>query len=122
MRLGLLFALPLIGFAQLCKPGQIAITSEKTWGAGLGHNYQTAVIRNTSKSACYVEGVPRVVLLDEAGNVVPSKTSGNTAVNACGEGSNRYLLKPGESARIWTVTLFSNFVEKRLWYAPCALA
>ncbi len=51
----------------------------------MGHNYGRVIIQNVSKSACQVEGVPRVAILDDSGKVIPSKTQGNVGVNACGE-------------------------------------
>lgn len=111
MHLCVLFLLSLIGFGQQCNPDQITVSSPETRGAGMGHNYRRAVIRNDSKLACYLEGVPQVVVLDGSGKIIPSKTEGHVEVNMCGEGSTRYLLKPGASAAVWTDTASSNFDE-----------
>ena len=110
VRFGLVFLLPVLASAQFCKSGQLSLSKE-FGGGGLGHVYSQVVIRNDSKSACYLEGVPRVTLLDDSGTVILSKAEGNVGVNACGEGSNRYLLKPGRSATIWIDTLNAYFEE-----------
>ena len=104
------FLLPVLTFGQACKPDQLSVAGELR-GAGLGHNYGRVIVQNVSQSACQVEGVPRVAILDDSGKVIPSKTQGNVGVNACGDGSNRYLLKPGASAAVWTDTVSANYEE-----------
>ncbi len=111
MRLALLVVMPVVAFSgDLCKPGQLTIVSHCCEG-GLGHIYGQVVIRNGSRTACYLEGVPKIEVLDKSGALLSSKIEGNVGVNACGEGVKRMLLKPGMSAAIWIDTANMNFTE-----------
>jgi hypothetical protein len=79
----------------LCDPNQLA-GNYGTEGAA-GHFYSTVTISNKSKSACLLEGAPKIKQLDETGQLMMPKVIWPVNVGGSGEGARSLALKPCES-------------------------
>jgi hypothetical protein len=113
MRSCVLFFLAVaMAFGQTCRPDQIR-TSTHCCDGSAGSLYASVLIRNASRQACLIEGVPKVKPLADSGKALPVTIRGNEGLNNYGKGSDRLMLQPGAKAGITVVTQEPNFDQNR---------
>ncbi|WP_408896957.1 DUF4232 domain-containing protein [Nocardioides sp. R1-1] len=81
-----------------CTPEQVAVTLEGL-DSSLGHRYSRIVVRNRSREACAVEGVPGIGLRGQWGSrFVPEVEHSDRSLNGDPVASAPLRLAPGERA------------------------